>query len=77
MKFDYSKLRGRIVEKFGTIEDFADAMGLSKSSLSSKLNNGTSFGQKQIPQACFLLEIKAEEIGKYFFTVSVQKTEQV
>ena len=77
MKFDYSKLRGRIIEKFGTVEKFADAMGLSKASLSSKLNHGTSFGQKQIPQACFLLDIKAEEVGRYFFTVIVQNSEQV
>ncbi|WP_069286081.1 DUF739 family protein [Aerococcus urinaeequi] len=77
MKFDYSKLRGRIVEKFGSVEKFAEAMGLSKASMSMKLNNGVSFTQTQIPQACFLLDIKSEEVGRYFFTVNVQKTEQV
>ena len=30
MKFDFSKLRGRIVEKFGTCAKFAASMGRSK-----------------------------------------------
>lgn len=77
MSFVYNKLKGRIIEKFGTVEKFAEAMGLSSSSLSQKLNNGTSFRQSQIPQACFLLGIPSEEVGEYFFTVVVQKTEQL
>lgn len=38
MSFDYSKLRGRIVEKFGTQVNFAKAIKLSERTLSLKLN---------------------------------------
>ena len=39
MSFDYSKLSGRIVEKYGTQYNFSIALGLSERSLSLKLNN--------------------------------------
>ena len=38
MAFDYSKLKGKIVEKFQTQQAFAKAMELSERSLSLKLN---------------------------------------
>ena len=39
MPFDFSKLSGKIVEKYGTQYNFAKAMGISEHSLSNKLNN--------------------------------------
>ena len=36
MPFDFSKLSGKIVEKYGTQYNFAKAMGLSEHSLSTK-----------------------------------------
>ena len=39
IEFNFSKLRGRIVEKFGKQEDFAKAVGISYVSLSKRLNN--------------------------------------
>ena len=36
--FDYSKLRGKIKEVFGTQAKFAKAMGMSTVTLSAKLN---------------------------------------
>lgn len=65
--FDYSKLRGKIREVYGTQFDFAEAMGMSAVSLSEKLNNKTQFTQKEIDKACELLQIKKEEIPIYFF----------
>ena len=41
MAFDYSKLRGKIVEKFGTQTEFSKAMNLSERTMSLKLNGGT------------------------------------
>lgn len=67
MMFDYSKLRGKIREVYGTQFDFAEAMGMSAVSLSEKLNNKTQFTQKEIDEACELLQIKKEEIPIYFF----------
>lgn len=70
--FDYSKLKGKIKEVFGTQSAFAKAMGLSGVSLSSKLNNITHFTQVEINRACELLSIPVEFIPVYFFTEKVK-----
>ncbi len=69
---DYSKLKGKIKEVFGTQSAFAKAMGLSGVSLSSKLNNITHFTQVEINRACELLSIPVEFIPVYFFTEKVK-----
>lgn len=72
MAFDYSKLRGRIVEKFDTQRAFAKAIGLSQRSLSLKLQGKLFFRQDEIERAINLLCIKPEDINKYFFAQNVQ-----
>lgn len=72
--FDYSKLRGRIREKFGTQALFAAAMretGLNFSDcvLSLKLNNQSEWDQAEMIAACELLDILPEELHLYFFCV--------
>ena len=69
MAYNYSKLLGRIVEKFGTQGRFARAMGMSDRSLSLKLHNKRQFKQGEIIKACQLLDIALEESGLYFFAV--------
>lgn len=66
--FDYSKVRGKIKEVFGTQAAFATEMSMSQVSLSKKLNNEVQFSQKEIDRACDLLRIAKEEIPIYFFT---------
>lgn len=73
MKFDYSKLRGRIVEKYGTCENFAAAIGSTPATVSAKLNNKSKITGPDIhkwSQPEFL-DIAADEIGVYFFTPEV------
>lgn len=65
--FDYSKLKGRIKEIYGTQGYFARAMHLSEQSVSDKLNNKAQFTQNEIILACDLLKIPYEEISIYFF----------
>ena len=72
MKYDYSKLRGRIREIFKTEHAFASAMNLSKATISAKLNNAVEFSQTEIDNACTLLGIDQTEISNYFFTPEVQ-----
>ena len=72
MSFNYSKLKGRIIEKYGTRRNFAREMNLSEKTLSSKLKNITSWKNDDISRACDLLEIPMEEIPVYFFEVEVQ-----
>jgi hypothetical protein len=67
MAFNYNKLLGRIVEKFGTQGRFAAAMGMSERSLTLKLHNVREFKQSEIDKACRLLEIPIEESPAYFF----------
>lgn len=72
MTFDYSKLNGRIVEKFGTQAKFAEAMGISEHSISQKVNNKTTWKNTEIHKACELLEISNDAVGTYFFKRKVQ-----
>lgn len=71
--FDYSKLRGRIVEKFGTIEAFSESVGISNVSVSKKLNNKVDISREDILTWAKLLEITPKEYGTYFFTKAVQQ----
>ncbi len=71
MVFDFSRLRGRIVEKFDTCDRFAVAMGHSKVWLSSRLNNTVPWRASEMREAALLLEIPAEEIPAYFLTPKV------
>lgn len=68
LKFDFSRLQGRIVEKFGTRGRFAEAMGLSDGMLSDRLNNRVFMDGAEIVQAAELLDIPGEEITAFFLT---------
>lgn len=71
--FDYSKLRGRIVEKFGVQSAFASAIGMSEGTLSSKLTNKSYFSAAEIMAACDLLDVRGDDLTDYFFTVRSEK----
>ncbi|MEG9198761.1 DUF739 family protein [Lactococcus lactis] len=74
MTIDYSKLKGRIKEKYGSQQDFAKAIGLSEKIISDKLNNKSYWKQSDIDAATELLGIKKEDIGIYFFNKKVQNS---
>ena len=67
MTFKYDRLLGRIVEKFGTQYNFSIAMGLSKRTISLKLNNKRRWTDEDIAKAAGLLDIQSSEIHEYFF----------
>lgn len=71
-KYDYSKLKGRIVEKVGTQRRFSELIGVSEHTLSSKLCSHTPWTQTEIAQSCEVLDISPERIAAYFFTREVQ-----
>lgn len=68
MPYSYNKLRGRIIEKYGTQEKFAEALGITKQWLSLKMTGKSPFNQVTIRQWCDLLDINDNEISTYFFT---------
>ena len=69
MKFNYSKLLGRMRECGFTQEQLAKAIGINKATLSAKLNNRFSFTQEEILAICKLLNIPVCEIGDYFYAI--------
>lgn len=71
--FNYSKLKGRIVEVYGTQNAFAKALGITPQNLSHKLNNGVGFSQLDILKWCELLKIPIGEIEQYFFCCKSSK----
>ena len=75
VKFDYRRLRGRIREVFGTETEFARKLGISRTSMSQRMNNVSEFSSAEILNASKLLKIPAEDIPDYFFTEKVQKLE--
>jgi hypothetical protein len=70
VKFDYSRLRGRIIEKYGTFTAFATATGQKKSNLSAKLHNNVRITFEEVLgwSAPDKLDIHPAEIHAYFLT---------
>ena len=67
MNFNYEKLRGRIREKMRSDTVFAKRLGISKTSLSLRLNNQIHFSQRDIYRSMRILQISPGELGVYFF----------
>lgn len=72
MAFNYRKLRGRIVEKYGSQMEFAKAMGWSERTLSKKINGKIPWKQTDICSAIKLLGLSQDDIQAYFFDMEVQ-----
>lgn len=65
--YEYSKLRGRIVEKYRTFDAFAEALGVSRVTVSLKMNGKSGFSQEDIEEWSDKLDIRVSEYGAYFF----------
>lgn len=65
--FDFSRLKGRIVEKFGNNKNFANAMGWAPSAVTYRLRNAIRWKDSEIYEACEKLGIPLSEIPDYFF----------
>lgn len=72
MAFNYNKLRGRIVEIYGSQTEFAKAMRWSERTLSLKMNGKIPWKQTDIVNAVRLLGLSKSDIQEYFFAVEVQ-----
>ncbi|MGN0272389.1 MAG: DUF739 family protein [Lachnospiraceae bacterium] len=72
MAFDYSRLRGRIIEKYGSQTEFAKAMHWSERTLSKKINGKIPWKQTDICTAIKLLSLTENDIQEYFFKIKVQ-----
>lgn len=68
MSFKYNKLKGRIVEIFGTQAAFSKSIGVSEQTITAKLAGRSMFSQDDIINWCKALLIDQNDIGLYFFT---------
>ena len=69
---DYSKLRGKIIEKCGSQKAFAELLGVTNTTLTLKINSKRYFTQQEILKSANILGISPEHISMYFFTKKVQ-----
>lgn len=69
MKLNVNKLRGKIVEKYGTCGEFAKAIGVSRNTVSYKLNDRVMITLPDLVEWSDKLGITASEIGDYFYDV--------
>ena len=67
MSYEYNKLKGRIVEKYGTQSNFAKEAGISYVAMSKKLNGKIGLSQSDILAWSDLLDIDKTEYADYFF----------
>lgn len=75
--FDTSKLRGRIIEKFGSQGRFASEIKRSQAYVSEVLKGKAYLGQRDIELWANLLDISGSELNDYFFTRKVHEMEQI
>ena len=76
MKFDYSKLLGKIKECGLTQAELSEKININKSTFNAKVKGHFAFTSKEILSTCRVLSIPENEIGDYFFTEEVQNSKQ-
>ena len=67
MPYTYNKLRGKIIEKYGSCNEFAKAVGVFPQAISRKLHGKASFTHDDITSWSELLGIPKEEYHLYYF----------
>lgn len=65
-KVFYSELRQLILTRYNTMAEFADAIKISSTSLSNKLNKKTPWRLNDITTICEVLEIPKSKVQFYF-----------
>lgn len=71
--FDMSRLRGRIIEKYGTIGRFAEHTSRKFQFISNVLNGKSLLNQEDMDEWITLLDISDSDIAVYFFARKVHK----
>lgn len=75
-QYNYQKLRGLIKEHFGSNEKYAKALGISPTTLQTRLNNSTYFNQEEIRKSNELFHITDPKISdQVFFARDYRKTD--
>lgn len=69
--YNLNKLKGKVVEIYGTQSSFAKALGVSEKTMTSKMNGNAYFTVPEISKAVKILGLSAADIQEYFFTEKV------
>lgn len=69
-----AKLRGRIVEKYGSQVNFAAKIGKTVQTVTAKLGGSSGFSQDDIVEWSNALDIDADSVGEYFFAHLLSKS---
>lgn len=74
IKFDYSKLRGKIVEVCGSICNFSREMNITDAAVGNMLAGKTCWTSAKIIKACKILRVndKQELCDLFFCTKSME-----
>ena len=68
-----SLLRGRIIQKYGSVRNFVEPFGLSYPTLLAKISGSSDLTTSEILKLCDLLDIPSEQIPAYFFADMVEE----
>lgn len=71
IKYNYDKLRKKFKELGIKEKEVAKELGISKSTLSLKLNNRAIFSQDEILKILLMLNLSDSETKEYFLTQKV------
>jgi transcriptional regulator with XRE-family HTH domain len=74
---DYSRLLGRLRERGLTQKELAAIVGISEGQMSQKIQGNYPFKQSEIGSVCDTLGIDHSDIGLYFFTPKVEKSQPI
>lgn len=65
-KYKYKELHGKIVAKYGTLKNFANAIKISQNSVTNKLCGKTPWKEKEIVACSILFNFTKEETAIFF-----------
>lgn len=71
IRYDYSKLLGRLAERGLKQYDLAKELGITSYSVYKKLNSKSEFKQQEILHLINFLNIEPADISKFFFKEKV------
>lgn len=68
VNYDYMKLHLRIIEKCGSLKEFAKQIGLSQNAVTDRMKGRVTWRMQDIEASLSVLDIGRDEIGAYYFT---------
>lgn len=70
--YDFSKLRGKIIEVYGNYKFFSEEIGMDNATFSRKINNKVRFTHDELFKMARALKLKENEYQQYFFNHKTQ-----